>query len=160
MYADDFDGLYPESGKTIAWNQIDTDTHKFSWMQQLISYMQNTNAYHCPSDTFSSFSYFNGARAAYVAAGDRASVDTRQILFPSFLVMGGDTIDFSPDDSDKDDYSQNCVGGETVPGEPWAKWQTHNLGQNVLFADFHAKWYKAYSTNEMTFRYESIHGWE
>ena len=160
MYGDDFNSLYPESGKVIAWNQIDSDTHKFSWMQQLISYMQNTNAYHCPSDTNSSFSYFNGARAAYVAVGDRASVDSREILYPSFYVLGGDTVDFSPNDADKDDYSYNCVGGEVEPGEPWTKWQTHNLGQNILFEDDHAKWYKGYVTNEMTFRYDTIHGWE
>ncbi len=160
LYADDSNGLYPESGETIAWNQLDVNTLKASWMQQLISYMKNTNAYHCPSDTHSSYSYFNGVRAAYVAANDnRASVDSRQILYNSAYVLSGDTVDFAPDDADKDDYTQNCVGG-AANGNPWTQWQTHSLGQNILFEDGHAKWYKGYSTNEMTFRYDSMHGWE
>jgi prepilin-type processing-associated H-X9-DG protein len=74
-------------------------------------------------------------------------------------VAAGDTIDFKPEDSDKDDYTQNCVGG-AANGSPAEEWQTHSMGQNILFADGHAKWYKAYVTNEMTFRYDSIHGWE
>src|SRR5271168_4936982 len=49
MYGDDFGGLYPESGQVIPWDYIDPSTQKDSWMQQLISYIQNTNAYHCPS---------------------------------------------------------------------------------------------------------------
>src|ERR1700722_5755813 len=39
MYADDFQGLFPESGGMISWNQIDGGTRRYSWMQQLISYM-------------------------------------------------------------------------------------------------------------------------
>ena len=160
MYADDFGGLYPESGNVIVWNSTDPNTQKYSWMQQLISYMQNTNAYHCPADANSSWSYFNGVRAAYVAANyNLASVDSRQILYASAYVLSGDTVDFLPTDSDKDDYTQNCVGG-AVNGTPWTQWQTHYNGQNILFDDGHAKWYRGYDTNEMTFRYESIHGWQ
>jgi len=130
-------------------------------MQQLISYTQNTNVYHCPSDQHSSWSYFNGVRAAYAAVNftTNVSLDSKQIMFPSYLVLSGDTIDFTPDDADKDDYTQNCVGGE-ANGTPAELWQTHSLGQNVLFEDAHAKWYKGYVTNEMTFRYDSIHGWQ
>ncbi|MDB6022695.1 MAG: N-terminal cleavage protein [Pedosphaera sp.] len=160
MYADDFNGLHPESGGTILWNQIDASTSRFGWMQQLIAYMQNTNAYHCPADLRSTFSYFNGARAAYILAGGTgASVDSRQIQYASAFVISGDTQGFTTNDADKDDYSQNCVGG-VANGNPWEQWQIHNKGQNILFEDGHAKWYKGYVTNEMTFRYDSIHGWE
>ena len=160
MYADDANGLLPESGETIGWGQIDPNTHVASWMEQMISYLQNTNTYHCPADLKSSWSYFNGARAAYIAMNNnRASVDTKQILYTSAFVAAGDTIDFSPDDADKDDYTQNCVGG-TANGTPAFAWQTHNQGQDLLFADGHAKWYKGYDTNEMTFRYDSMHGWQ
>ena len=38
--------------------------------------------------------------------------------------------------------------------------QIHVKGQNVMFADGHAKWYKGYASNEMTFRYEAIHRWQ
>ncbi|HZV33944.1 MAG TPA: DUF1559 domain-containing protein, partial [Verrucomicrobiae bacterium] len=64
MYADDFNGLYPESGGTIAWDQFDAGHH--SWMQQIIAYIQNTNALNCPAELNYPFGYFNGVRAAYI----------------------------------------------------------------------------------------------
>ncbi len=165
MYADDANGLYPESGGAIPWGQTDPHTRNASWMQQLFSYVQTTNIYHCPANKLvaqsqqSWFNYFNGARAAYILTLDDASVDSKKIRFPAAFVLSGDTLDFTPDDADKDDYSQNCVGG-LANGFPWEDWQAHNKGQNILFADGHARWYKGYDTNEMTFRYDSIHGWQ
>jgi len=165
MYGDDAGGLYPESGGHIPWNVISPQTKNYSWMQQIFSYVQNTNVYHCPAnklvpaDLQSQFNYFNGVRAAYVAVGDLASVNSRLIRFPVAFVLSGDTLEFDPRDADKDDYSQNCVGG-LENGWPWIDWQAHSKGQNLLFADGHSKWYKGYNTNEMTFRYDSIHGWE
>ena len=165
MYADDANGLYPMSGGAIAWNTTDPHTHAASWMQQIVGYVGNTNVYHCPSNKLlpltqqSAFNYFNGDRAAYVLANDDVSVDSKKIQFPTAYVLSGDTQDFTPDDADKDDYTQNCVGGP-ANGIPWEEWQAHSKGQNLLFADGHAKWYKGYDTNEMTFRYDSMHGWE
>jgi prepilin-type N-terminal cleavage/methylation domain-containing protein/prepilin-type processing-associated H-X9-DG protein len=166
MYADDNRGFYPESGGDIPWNTAAPDLPGNSWLQQIFRYVQTTNVYHCPSNKLipqqqqSWFNYFNGVRAAFVAADyNAASADNKRILFPSAYVLSGDTLDFSPGDSDKDDYSQNCVGGPEN-GMPWEEWQAHGKGQNVLFADGHAKWYKGYDTNEMTFRYDSLHGWE
>jgi prepilin-type processing-associated H-X9-DG protein len=75
--------------------------------------------------------------------------------------LSGDTIwpIGSEADADKDDYSQNCVGGVTN-GTPSEGWQVHSGGQNILFTDSHVKWYNAYNPAEMTFRYDSIHGWQ
>jgi len=170
MFADDNEDRYPESGGSIGWNLIDPNSPSNSWMQQIYSYVQNTNVYHCPGNAQlppknqSAFNYFNGARAAYVAAGDQqAPVNARQILFPAAYVLSGDTIDkaqfFSVNDADKDDYSQNCVGG-SVNGTPAVDWQAHSGGQQILFAEGHVKWFKGYQTNDMTFRYDSIHGWQ
>ena len=167
MYADENQGFYPESGGDIPWGMTDPHTHAASWMQQIFTYTANTNLYHCPANKLlpaneqSSFNYFNGARAAYlsVTPNDDAAVDSRKIQFPTQYVLSGDTQDFTPEDADKDDYSQNCVGGPTN-GIPWENWQAHSGGQNILFNDGHAKWYKGYETNDMTFRYDSIHGWE
>ena len=166
MYADDATGHYPKSGGNIPWNLVTPDAPTNAWMQQIISYVANTNVYRCPSNKLlpsseqSRFNYFNGARAAFAAANfQQASVDEKKILFPSALVVSGDTLDFEPTDADKDDYSQNCVGGP-ANGIPWEEWQAHSQGQNVLFADGHAKWYSGYNTNEMTFRYNSMSGWE
>lgn len=161
QYADDSKSLLPESGGTILWNQKDPETQDYSWSQQIYSYTKNTNVYHCPSDLQGYFSYFNGARAAYVVANDFASVDTKQVRFPASQVMSGDTLWTTAEiaDADKDDYSLNCVGGP-VNGTPWVGWQRHHNGQNVLFIDDHANWHKGYSLTEMTFRYDSMHGWQ
>ena len=162
LYADEANGLYPESGGEIPWDMIDNQTHRFSWMQQIFSYVQNINVYHCPKDNLSPYSYFNGARAAWVVAGsNNASLDTKKLLFPAAYVLSADTFwtDSSTNDADKDDYVNNCVGAATN-GPAIKDWRIHNKGQNVLFDDGHAKWYRGYETNEMTFRYDSIHGWQ
>lgn len=166
LYADDANGRYPESGDIIYWNQTDPDTGQPSWLQQIFPYVQNTNTFRCPANKLlppsqqSNFNYFNGVRAAIIASGGlRASVNSARILFPSAYVLSGDTLDFSPLDADKDDYTYNCVGG-IANGLPYLQWQAHRKGQNIAFEDGHVKWYSGYNTNEMTFRYDSMHGWE
>jgi prepilin-type N-terminal cleavage/methylation domain-containing protein len=161
MYADDCKGFYPESGGAILWDQTDPGTHEQSWMEQIVPYTKSTNIFRCPLDMQSPFSYFNGARAAYIVLSNFGSIDTRQIRFPSAQVLSGDTLwtTGNPSDADKDDYSQNCVGGATN-GTPDEGWQVHTGGQNLLFTDAHVKWYKAYNPLEMTFRYDSMHGWQ
>ncbi|HEY9510285.1 MAG TPA: prepilin-type N-terminal cleavage/methylation domain-containing protein [Verrucomicrobiae bacterium] len=171
MYSDDANGFYPKSGASIPWNVIDPTTQMNSWMQQLFPYVQNTNVYRCPSNKLlpinqqSDFNYFNGARAAFIAnieAGNEpapAAANSKRIRFPVAYVLVGDTLEFTPTDADKDDYTQNCVGG-IDNGWPTIDWQAHSKGQNILFADGHSKWYNGYKTNEMTFRYDSMHGWE
>ncbi|MGA2246317.1 MAG: DUF1559 domain-containing protein [Verrucomicrobiota bacterium] len=182
MFADDNGENFPESGTDIYWGATDAQppngSGKASWMEQIFPNVGNTNVYNCPGNVQlpvnmrGPFNYFNGVRAAFVVAGDFASVKGTSILFPSAYVLSGDTCgiphqtsgegmggSFDPLDADKDDYTQNCVGG-AVNGSPFELWQIHSLGQDVLFADGHVKWYKAYNTNEMTFRYDSMHGWE
>ncbi|MGC9944608.1 MAG: prepilin-type N-terminal cleavage/methylation domain-containing protein, partial [Verrucomicrobiota bacterium] len=124
MFAHDNEGLLPESGGIILWDAIDPITGKHGWMQQIVDYTLNTNVYRCPSDNQGNFSYFNSVRAAIIATANFAPVDTKRILFTSAYVLSGDTVwtgDGIPD-SDKDDYTQNCVGGE-VNGDPWVGWQ-------------------------------------
>ncbi len=169
VHADDNNGLYPESGGAIAWNQTDAGTHSSSWMQQIDLFVGNTNVYHCPGNAQlpaanqSPFNYFNGVRAAFIVAGGFAPVIGNRIRFPSAFVLSGDTIDndryFEPADADKDDYSQNCVGSAANPEDKNVEWQAHSKGQNILFDDSHVRWYKGYNTNEMTFRYDSMHWW-
>ena len=174
IYADENQELYPESGHNIYWGAIDSITQKPSWMEQIVPYVGNTNVYRCPGNVQlalnmqNPFTYFNGDRAVFVVTGTDASVKATSIVFPAAYVLSGDTCgipgvtgggNFDPLDADKDDYTQNCVGGP-ANGSPYELWQVHSLGQNILFADGHAKWYKGYDTNEMTFRYDSMHGWE
>lgn len=179
MFADDNEEYYPASGTDIPWGSIDVlpangGSGKPSWMEQIFPYIGNTNSYNCPGNVQlpknmqGPFNYFNGDRAVYIVMGTFGAVKGTSILFPSAYVLSGDTCgipnvtgggSFDPLDADKDDYSQNCVGGP-ANGSPYELWQVHSFGQNILFADGHAKWYKGYDTNEMTFRYDSMHGWE
>lgn len=178
LFADDNGEQYPESGGDIYWGALDGATHLPSWMEQVYPNIGSTNVYSCPGNVQlpanmqGPFNYFNGDRAAFVLANADAPVKSTRILFPTAYVLSGDTCgiptqtkgegaggSFDPLDADKDDYSQNCVGG-SANGLPFELWQVHSHGQNLLFADGHTKWYKAYDTNEMTFRYDSLHGWQ
>ena len=173
MFAEDNNEMYPVSGGGIAWDATDAQTQNHGWMQQIFSFAQNTNLFRCPGNaqlpaaSQSPFNYFNGVRAAFIASGPVnrhfAPVDSRRIQFPGAFVLSGDTIDngrdFNPDDCDKDDYTQNCVGGDDN-GTPSVGWQAHSKGQNILFEEGNVKFYKGYNTNEMTFRYDTLHGWE
>ncbi|HNQ35710.1 MAG TPA: DUF1559 domain-containing protein [bacterium] len=159
FYAEDYNELYPRACGTVRWDELDPDDGTYGWMQQLFPYARNKRIYKCPSDRDSDYSYFLGARAAYLAAGGRASVQRKRILYPSAYVLAGDTRDFSHDECDKDDYSQNCVGGAEHASPYVAKWRSHSGGQNILFADGHCRWYRGYDPAEMTFRYDIMHSW-
>jgi hypothetical protein len=113
------------------------------------------------ADRLSPYSYFNGARAAFLEADNTAAaLDSKMIRFPAAYVLSGDTLwtGSSTNDADKDDYVQNCVGGPTN-GVPAKGWEIHSKGQNILFEDGHAKWCQGYSPAEKTFRYDAMHGW-
>ena len=177
MFADDNSELYPESGTYIQWNAIDpvppAGSGQASWMQQIIAYTVNTNLYRCPGNVQlppleqGPFNYFNGCNAAFGDTGAFAPVKSVKILFPSAYVLGGDTagipstsgtLIFYPLDADKDDYTQNCIGGAASPAITEA-WQIHSKGQNVMFADGHSQWYKLYNPGEMTFAYTTMTNW-
>ncbi|MDB6121143.1 MAG: N-terminal cleavage protein [Pedosphaera sp.] len=161
LYAQDSSDLFPESGGVILWDQIDPGTQNYGWMQQILPYTKSTNVFACPTDKKSQFSYFNGSRAAFIENNGRGSIGVNKIRFPSAQVLSGDTlwIDLQAYDSDKDDYAVNCVGG-SINGNPSVGWQRHNNGQNLLFTDNHVQWFKRYDPAKMTFRYDSMHGWE
>ena len=177
MFADDNNELYPESGTYIQWNAIDVappaGTGLASWMQQIIAYTINTNVYRCPGNVQlpvaeqGPFNYFNGCHAAFIDTGTFGPVKSVKILYPSAYVLSGDTagipsttgtLIFDPLDADKDDYTQNCVGGAASPGIT-ETWQIHSKGQNVMFADGHSQWYKLYNPSEMTFAYTTMTNW-
>jgi prepilin-type N-terminal cleavage/methylation domain-containing protein len=172
MFADDNNEYYPESGDDIHWGAIDPTTGKPGYMEQIFPYVGNTNAYNCPGNVQlpvpeqGPFNYFNGCNAAFVAAGGQfAAVKDTLILFPTAYVLGGDTagtkggkIVFDPLDADKDDYTQNCVGGAAADSQT-EYWQIHSKGQNLMFADGHTKWYKGYNPAEMTFAFATMTNW-
>jgi prepilin-type N-terminal cleavage/methylation domain-containing protein/prepilin-type processing-associated H-X9-DG protein len=173
MFADDNGELYPESGGDVYWGANDVTTGKRSWTEQIFSYVGNTNAFNCPGNVQlpanlqGPFNYFNGCNAAYVTTGGFAAVKGTTISFPSAFILGGDTagtlnngagLHFDPLDADKDDYSQNCVGGAADPSIT-EYWQIHSKGQNIMFADGHSKWYKGFNADEMTFGLTTMTNW-
>ena len=173
MFADEDNEYYPESGNDIYWGALDPTTKKPGWMEQIFSYVGNTNVYNCPGNVQlpanlrGPFNYFNGCNAAYVATGGFAAIKGTAVLFPQAFVLGGDTVgtqnngaglQFDRLDADKDDYSQNCVGGAASAAKT-EFWQIHSKGQNVMFADGHSKWYKGYNAGEMTFGYTAMTNW-
>ncbi len=174
MFADDNNELYPESGTYIPWGTVDTGgAKKPSWMEQIISYTATTNVYRCPGNVQlptplqGPFNYFNGCHAVYVTTGTFEAVKSSSLLLPSAFVLGGDTagikgttgaLTFNPDDADKDDYTQNCVGGAADPAIT-ESWQIHSKGQNIMFADGHTLWYKIYNPGEMTFALDTMTNW-
>jgi prepilin-type N-terminal cleavage/methylation domain-containing protein len=177
MFADDNNEFYPESGANIYWGAIDVappvGSGKPSWSEQVFPCVGSTNAFNCPGNAQLSaslrgpFNYFNGCNAAYVAAHVFSAVKGTAILFPSAFVLGGDTagtksngagLQFDPQDADKDDYTQNCVGGAADPAIT-EYWKIHSRGQNLMFADGHSKWSKAFNPGEMTLGYNSMTNW-
>jgi prepilin-type N-terminal cleavage/methylation domain-containing protein/prepilin-type processing-associated H-X9-DG protein len=167
QYMDDNDGFYPCAGAVVPWDTIDPTSGRGPWMQQIFPYIKNQQIYQCPDDTNSAYSYFLGARAAYIALGTLGSVDHKRIEFPAAYVLSGDTFSAPPGvpndptlfystDADKDDYSQDCVGGAAAPA---MQWQRHKGGQNIAFADGHVKWFGGYNPGLMTFRYAGMQGW-
>jgi len=166
LYADENDEMFPISGNMIPWDQTDPLTKCQSWLQQIFPYSKSKAIYHCPLDTRSDYSYFNGARAAFFETGTFTALDRRRIVFPAAYVLSGDTGgtatsagNFDPADADKDDYTQNCVGGPSGGGAVWMNWQRHGAGQNLLFADGHVQWYGGYVASDMTFRYDTMSPW-
>ena len=127
-------------------------------MQQIQPYLQSRQVLRCPSNSASEFSYFLSCRAAYLEKGAFAPIDSRRIQFPAAFVLAGDTLGFQRFDADKDDYSQNCVGG-WENGVPFVPWQRHNRAQNILFADGHVKRFAAFNAGSMTFDYATMKSW-
>ncbi|MEI9864420.1 MAG: prepilin-type N-terminal cleavage/methylation domain-containing protein [Limisphaerales bacterium] len=174
MYADENQELYPESGNNIHWGAIDPGTQKPGWMEQVVGYIGSTNVFRCPGNVQlalemqNPFTYFNGDRAVFVVTGTDASVKAtsscirRRMFCPAIpAVLPGSPvaatlIRWTPTRM----ITRRIAVGGPANGSPFELWQVHSLGQNILFADGHAKWYKGYNTNEMTFRYDSMHGWQ
>lgn len=162
QYSEDNNGPFPTAGAEISWDELDPATGRGPWTQQIQPYVKNTQIFRCPSDSSSDYSYFLAGRAAYLEMGAFAPIDARRIQFPTAFVLSGDTTSgtgaFGSLDADKDDYSQNCVGG-AVNGTPFVPGDRHNSAQNLLFADGHVKRFTAYNPELMTFDYTTMKGW-
>jgi prepilin-type processing-associated H-X9-DG protein len=137
----------PAAHDSVPWGQTDPPP----WTQPLVAYYNNTNILTCPSYsllfTKSPYNYFMGARAAYIDTGTNASVNFKNILYPSSYILSGDcNYAFDTTDADPDNYSQDTLFANLAP-------KGHSGWVNVLFADQHVKNYSKFNTNDMTFAY-------
>jgi prepilin-type N-terminal cleavage/methylation domain-containing protein/prepilin-type processing-associated H-X9-DG protein len=150
MYGDDNKSLLPMPHGSVPWGSVDPPP----WSEPLAAYYINTNilccAALCQRFEKSPYNYFMGARAPYVLAGDVASVALKSVLLPAEYVLSGDcNYPFNSDDADPDNYSQ-----DTLFDTRYLPSAVHNGTLNVLFADGHARNYRAFRTNDMTFSYD------
>ncbi len=173
MFQVDHRSYYPVAAGGIPWGAIDPLTLLPSWMEQLNSYLHIKHDASSEEEPFysgcpqfpqedSPYHYFLSCNAAYIAAGNNyASVHGDSILHPTKFVIGGDVNrNFTANNADKDDYTQNCVGLPGLITSPGIYWEPqHDGALNVLFADGHVKRYREYDAKEMTFDYQDIVPW-
>jgi prepilin-type N-terminal cleavage/methylation domain-containing protein/prepilin-type processing-associated H-X9-DG protein len=163
-FASDNNGNLPESGAAIPYDSTDATTGQNGWTQQLEPYVGAGTAravvgtvYQCPdsSTTIPSnkyYSYFNGAHAAQAATGGFGAVNLFKIRSASAYILAGDIAfpgDFSVNDADKDDYTQDpAFNGGTVSSPTTIP--IHSGRSNVLFADGHVDSLKYFDPTTMT----------
>ena len=141
MYADENNECYPESGGLIKWvprmrklkNRAGCSRSFLRSKHECLSLPGKRAVARGQSIRLQ---LFQRRARRLIAAGSFAAVNGAAIKFSGAFVLSGDTIDsgqyFAPEDSDKDDYSQNCVGGDDN-GMPAVEWQAHAKGQNTPF---------------------------
>ena len=144
MYGDDANNLLPAAHGTVSW----TNVNPTPWLRPLVDYYQTTNILRCPSMSQhygkSSYSYFLGSRAVFVATLAPGDLKLTTITPTSQYILSGDSNwPFDPTDADPDNYSQDTLFSFTSPA--------HSGSVNILFADGHVKNYKRFDPGEMTF---------
>ena len=142
-YAGENNGVFPISGGAIDYNN--TGSGAIGWTQQLDKYLPTNGGtdlriFQCPITSLlypnsKNYGYFNGAHAAYAAAGNTSAALRQSLIqFPSKLILAGDIASnmFTLTDTDKDDYTQSPAFSDAAT---MAK--MHSGKSNILFADGH-----------------------
>ncbi len=162
-FAGDHNGLCPESGGAIPYDTTDPTTGQNGWTQQLEPYTGATKGingtgkgiYACPSGSRMfpnsvQYSYFQGCRAAYVAAGKFAALRLSLLNAPTKYILAGDISSnglFEVTDTDKDDYTQD-------PAFATTPCPFHNGKVNFVFADGHCGGFAAFDPQAITTHYD------
>lgn len=159
-FASENQGLFPISGNTIAYGQVDSATGKPSWQEQVDIYIDGNrrifggaNPIPLPDGGFRT-AYFQGTKAAYVAAQAAgqdpayAAVQQALIAYPSKYILGGEISNytFEQDDADVDNYSVEPAFSGPEPRAP----------SNILFADGHIGKFRAYDPALMMSVYSDV----
>jgi len=156
LFASEHEGSFPIAGADIPHGSTDSTTQMPGWTEQLEPYLgKDLRIYRCEScgqlhQKNSTYSYFLGSHAAYLASGGFAAVKLQRIAHPSRFILGGDiTADnFTLGDADKDDYTQNAAFDGDVS-------KLHNRAANILFADGSVRPYTKFTPGEMEISYDN-----
>jgi prepilin-type processing-associated H-X9-DG protein len=147
LYADDYAGRLPIAHAEVLWS----GTHPPPWTRPLLSYYQNTNLLTCPSyrrvHLRSPFSYFMGARAAFIEAGGQpAGVVLPLVQYPAQYLLSGDcNFPFAAHDADPDNYTEDTLFGTNRLG--------HGGQVNLLHADTHVTTARHFDDGTMTYSF-------
>jgi prepilin-type N-terminal cleavage/methylation domain-containing protein/prepilin-type processing-associated H-X9-DG protein len=147
LYADDHAGRLPMAHAEVSW----AETNPPAWTRPLLPYYQTTNLLTCPSyrrvHLRSPFSYFMGARAAFIEAGGQpASVMLSRVQFPAQYVISGDcNFPFPAGDADPDNYTEDTLFGTNRLG--------HGGQVNLLHADTHVAAARHFDPGAMTYSF-------
>jgi type II secretory pathway pseudopilin PulG len=155
VYGADNNELLPAAHSIVPWGS----TNPVAWTKVLFPKKSEPQILICPSYSEfyyqSHFSYFMGARAAFVEAGAQpASLPLRHILFPSQYILSGDcNFPFLAQDADPDNYTADTLFALVPVG--------HGRQVNVLFDDLHVLKAKHFEADSMTFSFtESGKPWD
>jgi prepilin-type N-terminal cleavage/methylation domain-containing protein/prepilin-type processing-associated H-X9-DG protein len=154
MYADDFNDMYPRAIGLGIWQSAD-DNH-VGWLERIGPYVRSAKVYRCPRQPQAienPYSYFLGSRAAFIAATNNWAAFSRRTLgLAEQYILGGDSTykGFVLDDTDKDNYTQDCLFG-TGNNVPVAAYHFQRV--NVLFGDGHLSAYDRWLPAELTYAY-------
>jgi prepilin-type processing-associated H-X9-DG protein len=156
MYADENGEYYPRAIGGGIWGS--TDDSAVGWLQRIHPYVKGQKVYRCPGQPVgleSDYSYFLGSRAAFVAAGNHfAPFNRKDLLLPAQYILSGDSAypNFDPTDTDKDNYTQDCLFTWNQSRALARRFHLNRL--NVLFADGHVRAYSGFEGSEMTYSYD------
>ncbi|MEZ6190772.1 MAG: hypothetical protein R3C45_05710 [Phycisphaerales bacterium] len=164
-HAEDNNGRHTIAGGLVPWEQIDPETRKPSWMQQVSPYLSSNKDIFAGCGAYpvaSVYHYFLGARAAYIDSGEKyAAVEREKVRFPSSFVVTGDNNfnrfrDLGPieiADADKDDYTFMTQ----VFSQDDTHWAPQHDGMlNTAFADGHVAIFDRFDPDRMTYRYDTM----
>jgi len=163
MYVQDYDEMYPMSYQDVASGAGSAAQIPMTWPNRLLPYIKNTQVYKCPSDsrprTPPDFAGCGAAAQSYCwnlnFGGDIPAWG------PSYVITLSMSAVAAPSQcamlwDDSSDWLTAGYGGrfDTLDSPDWAQsfdgevlQGRHSGGDNFMFADGHAKWYKLRATD-------------
>ncbi|MGE5530826.1 MAG: prepilin-type N-terminal cleavage/methylation domain-containing protein [Bacteroidota bacterium] len=159
MYTQDYDEMYPISFQDVASGAGSAYQIPMTWPNRLMPYIKNSQLYKCPSDGRPLNQDFTGCRLIaqsycwnFNFGGDIPEWSMLCILAMSAVAAPSQCAMLWDDSSD---WLTAGYGGRfnTLDSPDWAQsfdgevlQGRHNGGDNFMFADGHAKWYKLRAT--------------